>query len=150
MRVMQASEFQRSDQLCTCTASTETMSKGHQLVDQQQPGPSKETLVKTDWNKCLFCQEITPEVLRCPAKSKDCDVGAGQGYSTLSSNIICFSEPHKLPIPIIDLGRLDEGNGIEATLLERKAKWHKSCHTKFNQYHKVEASRKEEIFHGRL
>ena len=23
-------------------------------------------------------------------------------------------------------------NGIEATLLERKAKWHKSCHTKFN------------------
>ena len=50
-------------------SSTETMSKGHQLVDPQQPGPSKETLVKTDCNKCLVCQEITPEVLRCPAKS---------------------------------------------------------------------------------
>ena len=32
----------------------------------------------------------------------------------------------------IDIGRPDEGGGIEATLLKHKAKWHKSCHSKFN------------------
>ncbi len=100
-------------------------------MDPQQPGSSKGALVKTDWNKCLLCQKVTPELLRCQANSKCCDVGAGQGYSTLSTNIMRFSELRELPMPI-DLGRLDEGNGIEATLLEHEAKWHKSCHTKFN------------------
>ena len=100
-------------------------------TDSQQPGPSKETLVKTDWNKCLLCQEVTSKTLRCPAESKRHDVGTGQGYSTLSLNITRFSEQDELPMPI-DLRRLDEGSGIEATLHEHKAKWHKSCHTKFN------------------
>jgi hypothetical protein len=107
------------------------MSKSYQIVDPQEPGPSKEAPVKTDWSKCLLCQAVTPEPLQCPAESKRCDVGAGQGYSTLSSNIVRFSELHELPMPI-DLARLDEGNGMEATMLEHKAKWHKLCHTKFN------------------
>ena len=85
---------------------------------EQQPSPSGETLVKTDW-------EVTSELLQCPAESKPCDV------VHFSANTIRFSELHELPMPI-DLGCLDEGNGIEATLLEHEAKWHKSCHTKFN------------------
>lgn len=46
----------------------------------------------------------------------------------------------------IDLRRLDEGNGIEATLLEHEAKWHKSCHTKFNitQLHRAEKRKSTE------
>ena len=32
----------------------------------------------------------------------------------------------------MDLSRLDEGKGIEVTFTEQVAKWHKSCHTKFN------------------
>ena len=107
------------------------MSKNFQLVNIQQSGPSKEALLKTDWNKCLLCQETTSESLQCPANSNRCDVGPGQGYSTLSCYIHRFSELDELPMPI-DLSRLDEGNGIEATLLEHKAKWHKSCRTKFN------------------
>jgi hypothetical protein len=67
--------------------------------------------------------------LQCPANSKRHDVGAG--YSTLSANIIRFSELNQLPITI-DLSRLDEGNGIEATFMEHGAKWHKCCYTKFN------------------
>ncbi len=98
-------------------------------MSSQQPGPSRETPVKTNWNRCVLCQEETPEALQCPANSKRHDVGAG--YSTLSASIIRFSELNKLPIPI-DLSRLDEGNGIEATLMEHGAKWHKCCHTKFN------------------
>lgn len=69
---------------------------------------------KTDLSKCLLCQEITSEALRCPAKSKHKDVGVGQGYSTLSRNIMLFNELNGLPIPI-DFRRLDEGNCIEAT-----------------------------------
>ena len=84
--------------------------------------------MKIDWNNCLLCQEVTSEVLRCPAESKCLDVGAGKGYSTLSSH---FSELNELPMPI-DLRHLDEGNGVEATLRKNKAKWHKFCHSKFN------------------
>ena len=87
--------------------------------------------MKTDWNKCLLCQEVTSEILQCPAESKCLDVGAGKGYSTLSLNITCFSELDELPMPI-DLRRLDEGNDVEATLRKNKAKWHKFCHSKFN------------------
>ena len=104
-------------------------------VDSQQLGPSNEALMKTDWNKCLPCQEVTSEVLRCPAESKCLDVGAGKGYSTLSLNITHFSELNEP----IDLTHLDEGNGVEATLRKNKAKWHKFCHSKF----KVKAGRKE-------
>ena len=106
------------------------MSNSHQFVSLQQPGPSREsTPVKTNWNRCVLCQEETGEALQCPAKSKRHDVGAG--YSTLAANIVRFSELNKLPI-LIDLSRLDEGDGIEATFMKHEAKWHKSCHTKFN------------------
>ena len=59
--------------------------------------------------------------------SKRRDVGTGKGYSTFTSNIVWFSELDELPMPI-DLRRLDEGNGIEATLIEHKAKWQKSTY----------------------
>ena len=97
-------------------------------VYSQQPGPSG---VTTDWDKCFLCQKVTSEVLQCPARLKCSNVTVGQGYSTLSSSIVRFSELHELPMPI-DIGCLDEGGGIEATLLKHKAKWHKSCHSKFN------------------
>ena len=87
--------------------------------------------MKTDWDKCCLCQRVTTEALQCPAKSKRLDIGVGQGYSTLYANIKRFSELCELPIPV-DLDRLDEGNGIEATFLNNKAMWHKSCYNKFN------------------
>ena len=104
------------------------MSNSYQLVDPLQPGPSK-ALVQTDWNKCVLCQTITPERLQCPTESKRHDVGVG--YSTIASRIRRFNDLHELPMPL-ELGRLDDGNGIEATFHENNARWHKSCHTKFN------------------
>ena len=71
--------------------------------------------MNTDWKKCCLCQKATNEVLQCPAKSKRLDIGVGQGYSTLSANIMRLNELHELPMPV-DLECLDEGNGIEATL----------------------------------
>ena len=103
-----------------------------QVVDLQQPSSSVEEPVKsTDWSKCFLCQQFTSEILRCRPKSKRSAVGVGQGYSTLAKNFMHFNELNDLPMPI-DPQQLDERNGIEATLLEHEAKWHKSCHTKFN------------------
>lgn len=104
------------------------MSKNYHLLDPRQPGQSK-AQVQTDWNKCVLCQKITDESLQCPAESTRHDVGAG--YSTIAFNIRSFNELHELPMPL-ELGRLDDGNGIEATFLENNAKWHKSCRIKFN------------------
>uniref|UniRef100_UPI00358ED3B7 casein kinase II subunit beta-like n=1 Tax=Myxine glutinosa TaxID=7769 RepID=UPI00358ED3B7 len=58
-----------------------------------------------------------------------------------------FNELHELPMPL-ELGRLDDGNGIEATFLENNAKWHKSCHTKFNNIKLQKTSRKKEMHTG--
>ncbi len=66
--------------------------------------------------------------MQCPAKSKRVDIDIGQGYSTLS---VRLNELHELPMPI-DLERLNEGSGIEATLMENEAMWNKSCCIKFN------------------
>ena len=83
----------------------------------------------TDWSQCIFCQETTNENLACPAESKRKDVGAG--YFTVADNVKKFEDLGSLPIAL-DISRLDEGNGIGATLLERAAKWHLSCKVKFN------------------
>jgi len=74
----------------------------------------------TDWAKCIFCQSVTDEALRCPAKSKRTDVGAG--YSSLAEILPkyellgCF--PH-----ILRLSRLDGGAGILETLTSHEATW---------------------------
>ena len=78
-----------------------------------------------------MCKTVTTESLQCPGESKRHDVGACFGYSTLASNITRFNEFGELPVDI-KVGRLDDGNGIEAAFLENKAKWHKSCHRKFD------------------
>ena len=109
--------------------------------DSQLPGPSQ-AMVRTDWNKCILCQKVTFEQLRCSADSKRHDAGTGKGYPTFTSSIVWFSELDELPMPI-DLRRLDEGNGIEATLIEHKAKWHKSCHSKFNATKLVRAEKRK-------
>ena len=44
------------------------MAKVYKVVDQ--PGTSNVLCLTTNWNKCVLCQEDTPEVLRCPASSK--------------------------------------------------------------------------------
>lgn len=42
-----------------------------------------------------------------------------------------FSELGELPM-FLELERLDEGSGIETTLIDNKAVWHKLCYNKFN------------------
>ena len=72
---------------------------------------------------------MTDERLECPADSKRKDAGAG--YKSFTENLMRFSDIDELPVKI-SLERLDDGDGIEATLCCRKASWLKSCRCKFN------------------
>jgi len=84
-----------------------------------------------DWKKCILPQETTSEPLQCPGNSQRSDIECGTGYHTLAGNILQFSEIRSLPIPI-NGEKLDEGRGIAETLMQRKAKLHKSCRDKFS------------------
>ena len=92
---------------------------------------------KTDWNKCFLCQsDKKGEDLRSPSPgSKEKD-----GYSKLATNIPLFQTINQLPI-IMDTSRLDEGDGIEATLRRNNAKYHENCRQMFSNC-KLERARK--------
>ena len=66
----------------------------------------------------MVCQEEKAEPLTCPSKSKRKDLGSG--YSSLAEKLIEFNELGQLPI---QLERLDEGQGIEMTVVANNAQY---------------------------
>ena len=84
----------------------------------------------TNWDLCILCQKQTVGVLKCPANSTRGTRGAG--YKNLAENLEAFEKIHCLP-GTLQLSRLDEGQGIEATFRLKKAKWHDSCRLQFNK-----------------
>jgi len=70
------------------------------------------------------------ENLTRPADSKCKDAGAG--YFTAERDFTDFSEYSALPRSL-KLCRIDDnGSGIQSTLHQNKARWHKSCRDKYN------------------
>lgn len=107
---------------------TAAMAKKFQLVDTfERRTPTTPT--ETNWKLCLVCQEETSESLVCPVLSKRRDPGSG--YTTMAANLVKFDELGKLP-RTVQLQRLDEGQGVEATMVAHQAKWHKTCMLKYN------------------
>lgn len=78
---------------------------------------------------CVLCQEQTNEPLQCPAYSKRNDVGAG--YKSLTNSINLFKAIDAIP-SFFDPETINDGSGIENTLVKHEASWHKSCRNKFN------------------
>ncbi len=104
------------------------MAKVYKVVDQ--PGTSNVLYLTTNWNKCVLCQEDTQGVLRCPASSKrDAE---RVGYKTIADNIKGFHKVGCLSMTI-NLSKLDDGVGLEATFRQHQAKWHDSCRLQFNK-----------------
>ena len=104
------------------------MAKKFQLVDTfEQRTPT--TPPETNWKLCLVCQEETTESLVCPVLSKRRDPGSG--YTAMAANMIKFDELGKLPITV-QLQRLEEGQGVEATMIAHQAKWYKTCMLQYN------------------
>ena len=103
------------------------MAKRRKLASQAS------SLAPTNWNICALCQEHIGDLI-CPTE---------QGYSSLASNISSLHELNKVQLNI-NISRLNEGCGIEATLNKRKAKWHKSCYVLCNAA-KVDRARKASL-----
>ena len=84
----------------------------------------------TNWNLCVLCQDDTTAALECPAKSKRAVVRSG--YKSLAKHLIQFQSLGHMPMAI-DVRRIDDGDGFEATMTRHQASWHKTCRLKFNQ-----------------
>lgn len=108
------------------------MSKRHILIDLAQPSTSKHSKLHcpTNWELCALCQVETGEYLQCPARSSKPPVG--NGYVSLTRDLLEFQEIRQIPAEL-DLDRLDDGNGIETTLMTNRAQCHKTCQLKYNQ-----------------
>ena len=106
------------------------MDKTHRMFNVHQQTQDSPIQPLTDWTECIICQKATTEALRCPAESKRGTQGAG--YKNLADLLQGFHVAGMLP-KSLDLSRLDDGGGIEATLNEHKAKWHESCRLLYNR-----------------
>ena len=97
----------------------------------EQPSTSKDSKPIVNWEECILCQKVSSSKLQCPADTRRKDVG--QGYRTFADILQQFIELDALPISIPHIDQLDEGNGLQSTLSERKAKWHKDCQLLFTK-----------------
>tara|TARA_B110000881_G_C18590493_1_gene527633 strand:- start:311 stop:2080 length:1770 start_codon:yes stop_codon:yes gene_type:complete len=108
------------------------MAKSFRLLQHgehpEAPSTSESSNV-IDWTKCILCQNITQEGLRCPGESRRAtDVDT---YSSLAVNLQIFQELGRLP-DTVNLAGLDNGSGVASTLKSNKAKWHKKCKDNYN------------------
>ncbi len=104
------------------------MAKRVVVVDPAKPVLKNLKATGTNWELCAICQNVSKEALQSPANATK---GTGAGYKSLATHLQAFAELNEVPIELIQ--RLDEGNGIEMTLTDRSAKWHKTCRLKYNQ-----------------
>lgn len=77
-------------------AVAKTMDKVYRIANPQSLTPAAVAEKDTDWHKCVLCQEITGEVLKCPADSMD-----GAGYKALGDNLLAFKKTDCLPSSIL-------------------------------------------------
>ena len=100
------------------------------MVDQ--PGTSNVLCLTTNWNKCVLCQEDTPEVLRCPASSKRDAEGRGL-VTRLSLTILRVST--RLVVCLRQ--SIYQGYmmvlALRQTFRLHQAKCHDSCRLQFNK-----------------
>ena len=80
----------------------------------------------TNWDICALCQIEDGKGLICPNNK------SGTGYRTVAENILAFHDIGCIPIPTLNIERINDGSGIEETFIKNSAKWHESCKLKFN------------------
>ncbi|KAG0714314.1 hypothetical protein GWK47_014403 [Chionoecetes opilio] len=57
---------------------------------------------------------------------------SGSGYASLTEDLLQFKGLLHSPMEL-NVNRLDDGDGVEATLRTHSAQWHKKCRLKFNK-----------------
>ena len=93
-----------------------------------QPAP---ILLETDWTKCVICQGEKDEKLVCPAESLN-QGNIGAGYVKLAEDVTAFNDVNCLPKQF-DISRINDGDGIKATLQRYKAKFHSTCRLEYSK-----------------
>jgi hypothetical protein len=97
------------------------------LVDATSSAPKRLTI--TNWELCVLCQEDTGTALQHPYAAKG---KAGIGYKSIADHLTSFNELGHMPMNV-DIEQLNDGDGIDATLMRHQADWHKPCRLKFSQ-----------------
>ena len=90
-----------------------------------------------DWKVCLICQRCTSEDVRCPLTAPG-DDDKSKVYASILANVNKFRRLNQLPVPL----KFEKDITVEL-LVDYQAKWHKSCHLKFND-NKFQRARKRE------
>src|SRR6218665_3107955 len=103
------------------------MSKRCLLADPTVP--ASDLYVPVNWAQCVLCQNKTREKLQCPANLLGAEESSG--YESLATLLLDFDRIGSLP-PSVVLSRLDTGGGLVESFRLNKAKWHRSCRSKFN------------------
>ena len=84
--------------------------------------------LKVDWEKCFICQTETCETLQSSSEAQLSD--PAKAYNDLGERILKFELLNLLPVPL-NLDELSGGTALETSLLNHKAKFHKTCKLKF-------------------
>ena len=84
--------------------------------------------LKIDWEKCFICQTETRETLQSSSEAWSSD--PAKAYSGLGERILKFESLNLLPVPL-NLDGLSGGTALGTSLLNHKAKFHKTCKLKF-------------------
>lgn len=105
-----------------------TMSQKCNVIDSHKDTikkvtPSSSSNAITDWKTCVICQEDTSEKLVNPGLEKFRGTEKASGYKVFSEHIHEFNKLRCLPATV-HISRLDNGEGIEATLKTNNALWH--------------------------
>ena len=84
--------------------------------------------LKVDWEKCFICQTETRETLQSSSEPRSSD--PAKAYNDLDERILKFESWNLLPVPL-NLDELSGGTALGTSLLNNKAKFHKTCKLKF-------------------
>ena len=86
---------------------------------------SEAHVLELDWEKCCLCQKDNLEPLTCPA-SNPIEKTRNLGYISLGTNLEKLKSYGYILPSGFNVNDLDEGKGIQETLKERAAKYHKN------------------------
>jgi hypothetical protein len=103
-----------------------------QAVQGSSSQSSVSTTPPTHWELCVLCQKDLPEKLINPSEGKFRSTDKQSGYKSIAENILEFAKLGNVPLEI-NIERLDDGGGIEATLQKNAAVWHKTCRNRFDR-----------------
>lgn len=84
-------------------------------------------IMSFSWLKCVICQNVTKEDLRCPLKALGANVNPKSVYESFLANVAGFKEIDKLPVCLALAPEVNVD-----VLVHNKACWHKSCILQFS------------------